>query len=257
MKSVKIMCRFTTKRVSQKRNSDFTFASEHRKKTRLSSSGAGFTLIELMVVLAIIVVITTVTMTSQSSFNKTLILANTAYDVALTMRSAQTYGLSSRARGTADVGYGLHFQTSPATSFTFFSDGYPPRGGSGLCHTPPANDPTGPDAKPGNCVYDQSQGERVADYDLGNGIRIGDFCARTLGAWSCTYAHGGYAGGLSSLDIVFTRPNPDPFISANGSYSAAFPVTAACVTLMSPQGGERYVSVASSGQIIANATSCP
>ena len=49
------------------------------------SLSKGFTLIELMVVLAIIVVITTVVLTSQSSFNKSLILANTSYDIALSL----------------------------------------------------------------------------------------------------------------------------------------------------------------------------
>ena len=53
----------------------------------------------MMVVLAIIVTITGVTLTSQTSFNKTLVLANTAYDIALTLRSSQTYGLGSRAFG--------------------------------------------------------------------------------------------------------------------------------------------------------------
>lgn len=220
----------------------------------------GFTLVELMVVLAIIVVITSVTVTSQSSFNKSLILANTAYDVALTLRSAQTYGLSSRARGAmANVGYGLHFQGAPAKTFTFFADSWPPIEGSGLCHTPPANDPTGPDAKPGNCAYDSDpdHAELVTSYDLGNGMTIGDFCAYSLGRWRCTYAHGDADGGLQSLDIVFARPNPDPFMSKDGSYSEAFPVTAACITFVSPQGGARHISVTASGQIVANAASCP
>lgn len=211
---------------------------------------------ELMVVLAIIVIITSVVLTSQNSFNKTLILANTAYDIALTLRSAQTYGLSSRAAGAAaSAGYGLHFQTSPAGLFTLFADTYPGASVSSVCH--PTSDASAPDAKPGNCSYESAQGEKVVDYKLGNGITVSDFCAYSLGSWSCTYAHSGAGGGLSSLDIVFARPNPDPFMSVNGSYSIIAPVTAACIAVTSPQGGAHFVSVAASGQIVANALSCP
>lgn len=206
-----------------------------------------------MVVLTIIVVITMVVLSSQSSFNKTLILANTAYDIALTLRSAETYGLGSRAFGTTvNAGYGLHFDVGTPGSFTLFADQYPVPSVSSVCH--PALDVSAPSAQPGNCSYDPSQGEKITNYTLGNGITVHDFCAYALNTWSCAGAQG---GGLTVLDIVFARPNPEPFISVNGSYTTTFPVTAACITLTSPQGGEKYVSVGSSGQINANASSCP
>ncbi|MDE1919732.1 MAG: hypothetical protein KGH56_03510 [Patescibacteria group bacterium] len=197
-----------------------------------------------MVVLAIIVAITTITLSSQSSFNKTIILSNTAYDVALTLRSAETYGLSSRAAGTmTGVGYGLHFDKTTPGSFTFFADTSPAPSASN-CHGLPVGGATAPDAKPGNCTYDT--GEKIMDYNLGNGIIVSDFCAYALGSWSCAHAQG---GGLSTLDIVFARPNPDPFINVNG--------TNACVALASPQGGQRFVSVNAAGEISADAPSCP
>ncbi len=210
----------------------------------------GFTLIELLVVLAIIVTLMTIVFTSQSSFNKTLVLANTAYDIALTLRSAESFGLSSRASGsTANVGYGVHFQAETTGSFIFFADTDPPVGGGGLCH-PIIGDPTGPGATPGDCVYTSSSDYKVNDYTLGNGIYVKDFCAYS-GSWSCA------STGLISLDIVFAQPNPTPSISTNGSYSAA--LTKACLVLASPSapgGPYRYVSVESSGQITANASSC-
>jgi len=206
-----------------------------------------------MVVLTIIVVITMVVLSSQSSFNKTLILANTAYDIALTLRSAETYGLGSRAFGaTVNTGYGIHFESGTPGSFTLFADLYPAPSVSSVCH--PALDASAPSAQPGDCSYEPSQGEKVLNYTLGNGITIGDFCAYALGNWSCAGAHG---GGLSALDIVFARPNPEPFMSVNGSYTTTFPVTTACIILTSPQGGSQYISVGSSGQITANASPCP
>lgn len=199
----------------------------------------GFTLIELMVVLAIIAALSAVVITSQGSFNKTLILANTAYDIALTIRSTQSFGISSRSIiDIMNTGYGVHFQRG--NSFTFFADTNLPDENN--CHgLPSSGDINAPDAKPGNCVYDGG-GEFVNTYTLGNGITVDDFCVDD----SCDH---------TSLDIVFMRPNPDAFIYADGSSAISY--ARACLTVVSPQGGEKYVSVSKSGQIIANAPSCP
>ncbi|MHB1769860.1 MAG: prepilin-type N-terminal cleavage/methylation domain-containing protein [Minisyncoccota bacterium] len=236
--------------MSKKKNAHFPFANGRREQNRHS----GFTLIELLVVLAIMVIITAVVLTSQSSFNKTLILANTAYDVALTLRSAETYGLGNRVAGTVEnAGYGLDFQKATPGAFTLFADTYPPPS-STSCH--PIADPTAPNARPGDCVYEANQGEKVTGYTLGNGITISDFCAYTPNnlSWSC--ANSGNQA-LSTLDIIFSRPNPDPFMSVNGAYSTANPVTAACLALSSPQGGSRFISVGASGEINESALSCP
>ncbi|MBI3572363.1 type II secretion system protein [Candidatus Kaiserbacteria bacterium] len=217
---------------------------------RALTAQAGFTLIELLVVLAIIAVVTGIVLTSQSSFNRTLVVANTAYDVALTLRSAETYGLGSRGVGAlTNAGYGIDFEKATPSSFTLFLDKYPSAGAAFSCH--PAADPSAPSAEPGDCVYEAAQGEKVSLYTLGNGITLSNFCAYAGGAWSCA------ADTLTSLAIVFARPNPVAFISANGSYSLTTPASAACLTLSSPAGGSRYVSVNSVGRITAGATSCP
>jgi len=214
---------------------------------------AGFTLIEMLVVLAIIVIITTIVITSQGSFNRTLILTNTTYDVALTLRSAESYGVGSRAAGgMVNAGYGLDFNRGTPTVFTLFADAYPTPSSSSVCH--PTSDPGAPDAKPGNCSYESGSGETVTSYTLGRGISVNDFCAFSAGSWSCANSHG---SSLSTLDIVFSRPSPQPFMSVNGSYSPVFPVTASCLALTSPQGGARFISVSATGEISATATSCP
>lgn len=201
------------------------------------------------------IVVMSIVFASQSSFNKSLILANTAYDIALTLRSAETYGLNSRAVGTiSNVGYGVHFQRGIPGAFTLFADTSPNPDASN-CHGLPVGGENAPDAQFGNCVYTLDQDQKVKDYTLGNNITISDFCALApSGSWSCAYANG---GALSSLDIVFTRPNPDAFISENALYSKLFPRTSACLAVTSPQGGTRFVSVAASGAITANALSCP
>lgn len=206
-----------------------------------------------MVVLAIIVTITGVVLTNQSSFNKSLILANTAYDVALSLRNAQTFGLSSRVISTAtNVGYGIDFNKATPNKFTLFTDIYPLAGVVSNCH--PVSDPTAPNARPGDCAYESNQSEKVTEYALGNNITVKNLCAYSSGSWSCSSTNG---GNLSSLDIVFARPNSDAFMSMNGVYSSSFPVTAACITLSSAQGGARHIAIALSGQITADAASCP
>lgn len=215
----------------------------HHRGLALSLS-KGFTIIELLVVLAIIATITAVALSSQSSFNKTLILANTAYDIALTIRSAESFGLGSRAIGSvASPGYGIHFQKDTTNSFIFFADTSPVTNSS--C--------TRPDCKPGDKLY-ASTDTLVQTYRLGNNIIISDFCVySTATGVSCASSNG---SGLSSLDVVFARPNPDASIVVNGTSFTSY--TTACLKISSQNGQlSRFVSVAASGEIIADATSCP
>jgi prepilin-type N-terminal cleavage/methylation domain-containing protein len=205
----------------------------------------GFTLIELLVVFGIIVTIMGVVFTNQGSFNKTLVLSTTAYDVALTMRNAATFGLGSRAAGsTANVGYGLHFdKTTPAT-FVLFAD------------TSPAASCATPDCKPGDGTYTSGSDTLVRTYALGNGITITDFCAYVSG-WSCTSLRGGAGNDLTVLDVEFARPNPNPSITVHRGSASVYTATAACIVISSSLGTNRYIAVSTVGQISVNSISCP
>ena len=229
--------------------------SSHSHRDLALSPSNGFTLIELLVVLAIIIVITAITLTGQSSFNRTLILSNTAYDIALTLRSAETYGLGVRGSNAetfgqpgGNAGYGVDFQAALPTAFILFVDSYPAASTSS-CH--PTSDASVPNAQPGNCAYDANAGEKISLYTLGNQITVSSFCAKAAGAWSCS------TNSLSSLDIVFSRPNARPFISTNGVYSALVPISDSCITVSAPDGTSRYVSVNAVGLINAAASACP
>lgn len=195
---------------------------------------------ELLVVLAIIISITTVVLTSQSAFNKTLLLANTAYDIALTLRLTESLGIGTLAvSGVKNAGRGAHFDKATPGFYITFGDTYP---------VPPscAGKPT---CNSGDDVYTASQDTPIQTYTLGNGMKITDFCVYPSGSNTCA------STGLTSLDIVFARPNPDVFVRANGVAGISY--TSACLKVASLQGGARFIRVAPSGAIIANALSCP
>jgi len=220
---------------------------------------SGFTLIEMLVVLAIITVLMAIVFSSQSSFNKSLVLSNTAYDVALTLRNAQAFGLGNRVTvgNIKNAGYGIHLVKGTQTSFTLFADLDIPDIDN--CHgLPLSRDINAPDAQYGNCVYTFSaDGPAVQTYNLNNGVTISDFCARDAMFGILVCANNGSIN-MNSLDIVFARPNPDVFIRRDSVPNTYYPDTAACIVLTQSQdtSAHRYVSVSSVGEITVNSTSC-
>lgn len=208
-------------------------------------------MVEMLVALGIILIITAIVITGQSSFNRSLVLTDTSYTVAFTLRQAQSLGLSSRKFSTTqNAGYGVHF-VSGSNSYTLFADILPVAPGSaqgGACSGHSVT--SGLDAKPGNCVYDSAT-EKVTSYTLNKGFTISSFCGVDSGGTQrCS---GSY---LDSLDISFLRPNTQANIIGVRS-GAVIPLTSASITLMSPDGAQtRCVSVTKVGQI-AVGTTCP
>lgn len=201
----------------------------------------GFTLLEMLVSLGIILVITAVVLLGQSGFNRTLVLVDTAYSIAFTLRQAQSFGLSSRVFGTTqNAGYGLHLANGVTTAYSLFIDIGPGNTQGGLC--PGHVAVSGIEAKPGNCLYDSSA-EQVTGYVLNRGFRISSFCGMEGAVKRCS---GEY---LDSLDITFLRPSTQPTILGT---HAGIPVglSSATIQVTSPDGlQERCVQVSKVGQI--------
>ena len=212
----------------------------------------GFTLVELLVVLAIVVVITSVVIGGENNFNKTFLLTNTTYDVALSYRAAQSYGLSSQQyAGTNNAGYGIHLGTPPLTSYTLFSDISP----DAATMATRFGKPLTPLSRPGDGLYDPASNERVQTYTLASGFTIQDYCGtdQTTGQVNCASLLPG--GTPLSIDVVFTRPNEQPSILASYGILLPVPLSKLCLVVRSPAGSTQYVSIYLSGEI-ATDTHC-
>lgn len=209
----------------------------------------GFTLVEMLVVLGIIALITTIVVTGQSTYNKTLLLTDTTYGVALSAREAQSFGIGSRKFGNVqNPGYGLHFSSATPSSYILFADTDNTLPATSNC---PLGTPGTPEAKPGNCRYDSADGI-VSSYTFDRGFTISKFCGKTGLTRYCSTD----SAPLTSLDLVFTRPNTTTTISGMiGSSLTSF--SCAEITISDPtQQVTRMIRISSIGEISTN-QSCP
>lgn len=199
-----------TKKKAVKRNSECS-------SFLFSPSVRAFSLVELLVAVSIFLVISMVVLANHARFNSSVLLGALAYDVALSIREAQVFGLSVRQFGSGfQIGYGLRF--SSPNSYVFFVD---------------------TDA---NKKYDEGVDSIVRTYTLGRGHTFLRFCGTTsVGVEECSDG----TVPITHLDVVFFRPDPDAVISSNepGIYSSGK------IIVTSPGGDTRTVQVASTGQI--------
>jgi len=221
----------------------------------------GVTLIELIVVAAIIGVLSVVIITSQAKFNKSVLLSSTAYDVALAIRSAETFGLGSRVtlQGTrSNTGYGVRFNLNTNAFLIFIDNEEPDPLKVNPCHKIPVTGPDAPNATPGNCSYNPAPtatpaiDPTVQTFTLGNKVSVTDICAYAAThspQWEC---------GRTALDVVFSRPNTTTYLSVGGNpYDVAY--TRAYIALTAPQGGNSmYVCINATGiiSVVSLASSC-
>ena len=150
----------------------------------------GFTLIELIVSIAIFAVMTALVVSRYGTFNQNTLLTNVAYDMALTIRTAQSYGLSVKSSDSASnsfgSAYGVHFDKSKPTKFTLFID----------------TNKNGYYEDPANSGVDQN----VTTYTLTSGVTMARIC---LGSDTLTCTP---LGNNDALDITYLRPNPDAIV---------------------------------------------
>lgn len=182
--------------------------------------------------LAIIAVISAIVITGQSGYNQSIVLNDTAYTVAFSIREVQSLGLGSRTSGgVTNAGYGIRF--AGTTGYTVFADtGGPVTLSSTWC---PRG--SGPEAKPGNCRYDTTD-TIVKSYTMSRNFTVSNICAKTgSGAKVC---------GLTGLDVVFMRPETRAILTGSNGTS----YTCAEVHVAAPGGtATRTVRVSQLGEI--------
>lgn len=180
-------------------------------------SKRGFTLVELIVSISIFAFMTALVVAKYGNFNQSVLLTNLAYDVALTVRTAQTYGVSVRQEGgNFNYPYGVYFSSEPGknTQFIFFVDRDL---GSPNYYVP---------------------GEEINIYTLKRGAKI---------KYICTESTCNSANNEDQLHVTFKRPNPDAIICTTGSACGSFDYVK--VIIEGTDGGIRSVVVRGNGQI--------
>jgi type II secretory pathway pseudopilin PulG len=194
-------------------------------------SGAAFTLIEMLVVVGIIVVVTTTVLANNSKFGGVILLQNLAYDIALSTREAQIYGISVRRfQSSFNSAFGVHYDLTGNNdkTYTIFSDSVGVENGHYECPQPGTT----------NC-------ELVQSTSITRGFYIGDLCVTTGGTEDCS---------PTTLDIVYKHPEPDAYIRIGTSATL---YERARVVVMSPRGDSMNICVDLNGQIsIHSGASC-
>lgn len=146
-------------------------------KNNILVSSRAFTLVELVVTVGIFAIISTVIIAKNSQFDEEIFLSDMAYDVALSVRRAQSYGINVRGSGGSfDYPYGVFF-TNGTTTYQLFVD----------------TDRDG---------FYSGHGELLETYTMGRGTKIGPLC--DFGSKTpCD---------LETLTVMFERPEPDAII---------------------------------------------
>lgn len=188
-----------------------------KNKQTLPCTQQGFSLIELMVTIAIVTLITGVVMVKYSSFNSVVLLKSQAYELGLDIRTAQVYGVNAKGAATSFRGaYGMYFETANPNQYILFKD---------------ANN---------NQRYDG--GEEVGDtYVIDSRFSITGICS-TPGDCSA-----GAGVDVSQASIAFQRPDFDAYILTNiGVGVEQISIT---IASLSDSAFSREVVVYASGQI--------
>ncbi len=201
-----------------------------------SKKNKGFSLVELIVVVAIFLIITSIALTRQSKFSSDILISNLAYEFALSIREAQVYGIGSKVAPSSvtgderfKVGYGINLNLNTPSEYNFFTD--IPNGLVGSSDN----------------LYDDSvgSGEFMYSVPITRNQKIKNFCGiESNGTAVC-------AEGDTDrkMHISFVRPNPDAYIFfGNQGFETRYPQ--GVVVLESSTGDKcRIVRVTQTGQI--------
>jgi type II secretory pathway pseudopilin PulG len=198
-----------------------------RIKTKYGAAArsGGFTLVELLVVFFIMASILAVIIPDYLGYSSKTDFNNLSLDVALTIREAQGYGIGAKVDSTGgsfNTPYGVHFDLNRPSQFIFFED---------------TNK---------NNAYDEGGDQVISTYTMKSGYSITDLC--TLLGSSTQRCK---ADGVSYVDVVYKRPNPDAAIQRNNIAIDDGMQDDAWIKLMSPDQATSSIHVTGAGGISA------
>ena len=206
-----------------------------RQKNNLNR---GFTLVELLVTITMFVILTGVVLVNSNQFDNSVLLHNFSYDVVLTIKQAQSYGVSVRESSLGafntlpNQGYGVYFDLNQSNkNFVLFND---VAGSDGY-----GNPNQMYDGSITSCPVDSL--ECLQKYSMRNGTFVQKISVCT--ATNCIDA--------SDLSILFYRPKLDANIFAHSSLDGSLITSPsyAQIILSSTNGMTSTVVVTSVGQI--------
>lgn len=175
--------------------------------------GRGFTLVELMVSVSIMVLITGVMVLQFSSFDSTTILRAHTYEVAHSVRAAQSYAASIRGTQDAEFSYryGISFSKidkPEETNIFVYKDN--------TVGTTPHKEACSP-----YCV--------IENRTIPEGFTVTEICVRQSGLLYCN---------IESLDISFKRPEAvASFYAQTGGTPRILGIDKAIIKIQSGVGG--------------------
>lgn len=204
------------------------FIHFYRKSHRKSQDG--FTLVELMVTLGIIVLVTGVVMVRYASFNSSVLLNSQAYITAFDVREAQSLAVSVRGFSNQfREEYGLHFAMSDPFSYTLFLD-----------------DASYGDTKPAQFNPDEAIG---SPYSLDPRFAIVDLCGTTTDGTTTCYSDD---ADFDYITISFKRPDFDAAFHGDLTNLSSVEIifgSSKDIGVQNPSDITRSVVVYQSGQI--------
>ncbi len=201
---------------------------------RIHKITKGFTLLEMMVVLAIVSVIMAVVLFGYSAFSQNLSLSSAIQEMSVAIRQAQTYGLSVKESTVGaskfSAGYGLYFTTTDPSNYYIFTDVNNDQKYDGGANC----------ASSGDCLV-----EKVT---LRNRVTITGLCGVVFGATTLVCPPGANVVGMT---VVFLRPNPEAAIrfinNDNTFYGGTFQTGK--ITVSSQQGRTSFITIENTGQV--------
>ncbi|MDO8619989.1 MAG: type II secretion system protein [bacterium] len=219
----------------------------------------GFALVELLIAVALFGIISSFVLIAYNRVSGQLFLTTLAYEIALSFREAQSYGVSvhqfqtTGQTQTFDVGYGLHFDAGSANTYVLFADKDGVEGDARF------NGGFGTSYNATGCL---SLAECLTVSLLERGNTISKFCGvLPLGDGGRDVSDSGKNEQcnvnslpasnpeIAFLDVTFLRPNPDAIITTDMTVSLGQKYKAARVYIVSPTGEKRVIEVAGTGQI--------